>query len=408
MLFTILFALSLLALLSAFFSASETAFVAVNQHELTSPEKKKTLGSALALSLLKQPEKTLTLILLGNNFANVCFAALVTFLTLFYGNENLLFVSSILTTFFILIFCEVFPKTIALYYPEKLSRSNALLLYPFMKLLNPFVLFISGWTIFFRRVFFPAKLNEAAQLTSSRATIRSAVLDARGILSQSQTDMLLGAIEVGSMQVEEIMKPLHLSKNLNIAEDLTSIKPFLKKESGRVVLVYRRNFANCLGFLTRHQIKLLLGNNSLTKRNILKAITKPVYIPANVDLPEQIKIFVDKNIEQALVVDEYGELQGVLSLYDIITKIAGQSTSLVKDTQSDSFIVTGDTPLREINQKLGVSLDLTRATTLQGLVYEELEALPAGGVCILKKDIGIEISKVEKGRIMQARIWRQR
>jgi len=406
--FTILLILLLLALLSAFFSASETAFVAVNRHELITSGEKKLLRSHLALFLLQHPEKTLTLILLGNNFTNVCFAAVVTFLTLSYGNENLLFATSILTTFFILIFCEVFPKTIALYYPEKLTRNNALLLYPFMKILNPFVLFISGWTIFFRRVFFTSKLNKTAQLTSSRATIRSAILEARGILSQSQTDMLLGAMEVSSMQVEEIMKPLHLNVNLNLAEDLSSIKPFLKKEYDHSVLVYRRNFANCLGFLTRHQIGVLLKNGNLTKRNILKTITKPVYIPANVNLLEQIKIFIEKNIEQALVVDEYGELQGVVSLYDIITTIAGQSTSLVKDSKSDSFIVTGDTSLREINQKLGVNLDLARATTLQGLVYEELESLPVGGVCILEKDIGIEINKVEKGRIMQARIWRHR
>lgn len=408
MLFTIVLILFLLALLSAFFSASETAFVAVNRHELTNPNKKKSLSVRMVLSLLQQPEKALTLILLGNNFANVCFAAVVTFLTLFYWNESLLFATSILTTFFILIFCEVFPKTIALYYPERLSRSNALLLYPLMKILNPFVLLISGWTVFLRRVLFPSKLNKAAQLTSSRATIRSAVLEARGILSESQTDMLLGAIDVGSMQVEEVMKPLHLGTNLNLAEGLGSIRSFLKKASSHSVLVYRRNFANCLGFLTSQQVETLLKNGDLTKRNILKTITKPVYIPANVNLLEQIKIFTEKNIEQALVVDEYGELQGVVSLYDIMTNITGRSTSLVKDSQSDSFIVTGDTSLREINQKLGVNLDLTRATSLQGLVYEELESLPVGGVCILEKDIGIEITKIEKGRIMQARIWRQR
>lgn len=407
MLLSLILILVLLALFSAFFSASETAFVAVNRHELSSQSPRENFSSRLALSLLKRPESTLTLILFGNNFTNVCFAAFITFLTISYGSENLLFASSVLTTFFILIFCEVFPKTIAFYYPEKFARNSSFLLYPLMRLLSPLVLLISAWSVFLRRVLFSPNRNKNVATISSRAAIRGAVLDSRGILSESQTDMLLGAIEVSSMRVEEIMKPLHLSASLNLAEELSSIRSLLRKEGSRSVLVYRRNFSNCLGFLTRQQIASLLKNDDFTKRQILKMIEKPVYIPANVGLLEQIKVFIERNMERGLVVDEYGELQGVVSLYDIMTTIIGQTSSMVKESQSDVFIVSGDSSLREINQKLGVNLDLTKATTLQGLVYEELESLPAGGVCILEKDIGIEITKVEKGRIVHARVWRQ-
>ena len=406
MTYMFLILLAILAIASLFFSASETAYVAINKHELQQSGKP-SLSSKLALKLLSRPEKMLSLILLGNNFANVSFAAFVSALTIRYGNENLLFLTSALTTLFILIFCEVFPKTIAFYYPRQIVLISSLLLFALQKLLSPFVFFVGGFSVFLRKFFFPPQKEKNYAAARSLGVIRGAVLESKGFLSDSHRKMLLNVLELGGFRIEEVMKPLALLESVNLAEKMEKIKKQLGESSNRDLLFYRHNFKNCLGLLRDRQRNRLLADAHLTKRKILSLIEKPVYIPGSVNLLKQLDFFIAENADQVLVVDEYGDLQGAVSLHDIMASIAGKITFLMQESPSGAFVVSGNTPLREISKNLGINLDVSKATTLQGLVYERLESLPSGAVCILEEGFRMEITELEKGRIISARIWRQ-
>ena len=402
--YVFLMVLAALTLASCFFSASETAYVTISKHELQLADKR-SLSSRLALQLLSQPERMLSLILLGNNFANVSFAAFVSAITVFYADEGLLFLASALTTLFLLIFCEVIPKIIAFYYPRSVVRMSAPLLFVLQKILIPLVLLIGGISIVLRKFLFSPKKEYAA--SRSLSIIRGAVMEAKGALPAAHCDLLLNFLELEGIRVEEVMKPIAEWASVDIADDLSVIRKRFGRSPHEDLLVYRRNFKQCLGLLGRMQRRSLASDPGMTKRKLLSAVEKPVYIPGSVNLLRQLDFFISKKIELFWVVDEYGELQGTVSLHDIMANLSGKTTFLMQENPTGAFIVSGNTPLREISKRLNVRLDVSAATTLQGLVYERLESLPLGAVCILEEGFRIEITELEKGRIVRAKIWRQ-
>lgn len=400
-----LYLLAFLFLCSMFFSAAETAYFSVNKYRLAGEAQ--GLTAQLTLKLYKRPDRLLSLVLLGNNFVNVSIAAIFSLLTVRYAGEHFLFLTSLGTTFLILVFCEAVPKSFALRYSLGFVKASALILYPLQKILTPVLFLIGGFIETIHKFGARLKGKEEGVGEQSFTELRGAVLEARNILSEPHRNMLMFILDIRYMLVEEVMVRLGEFESLDLNGSSGDILRDAAAANRTHLVVYRNSLTNCLGFINASQLVSLFRTSRPTKRTIRALVEKATYIPGGVTLLNQLEHFVESEHNHAFVVDEYGEIQGMIGLHDIMGRITGSIGSLTQLSADGSLLVNGDTSLRDINKKLGVNLALKQATTLQGWMQERVESLPAGPICLLEDNCRIEIYEVKKGRIVTARIWRQ-
>ena len=394
-----------LLLSSMFFSSSETAYFSVNKHRLQE-EAKKSWTARIALRLLEKPDRLLSLILLGNNFVNVLFAVTVTLFFVLFSGEHLLLFSSLGTTIIILIFGEILPKSFALRYSLGIVKVGSLVLYPLQKILNPVLFLLSIFIETVHKAVGYFHKESTAESEGSFIQLRAAALEAHKILSEPYRNVLMSVLDIRNAVVEEVMIRVSEMESLDLNDPLAEILKRTAAAEENYMVVYHNNLGECLGFINTKQLSSLFRTSKPTKKMIASLIEEANYIPGSVTLLNQLEHFVEKKLNHAFVVDEYGELQGVISIHDIVGRISGRINSFLQTSSDGSLLVEGSTPLREINQELGVELNIGQATTLQGLLQERLESLPSGPVCIREKNCRIEIQLVEKGRIMKAKIVR--
>lgn len=382
-------ALVLLLLISGFFSIAETSLMSLNRYRLRHLVKEGHRGARLASALLAKTDKLLGVILLCNNFANAASATLVTLITveLFGEGEWILMLGTLAVTFAILVFSEISPKVIAAAYPEKLGIFCSYILYPLLKVLYPVVwfinLFVSGLLRLLRvRVNFE---DTAQALTMDE--LRSIVTDAGHFMPKKHRAILLNLFDLEKITVDDVMTAHTMVETIDFDSPLEDILQHISSSHHTRLPVRQGEQEEIIGILhirkVINQLRSYQLDNELNKDILREVIAEPYFIPSGTPLYTQIQQFQENQQRIALIVDEYGEFKGLITLEDILEEVIGDFTtqspsrlgSYRKETDG-SWLVDGSSSLRDLNKKLNLQLPLDGPRTLNGLILEHFEDIP--------------------------------
>lgn len=384
--------LVLLLLISGFFSIAETSLMSLNRYRLRHLVKEGHRGAKLASTLLAKTDKLLGVILLCNNFANAASATLVTVITveLFGEGEWVLMIGTLAVTFAILVFSEISPKVIAAAYPEKLGIMCSYVLYPLLKILYPAVwfvnLFVKGLLTTFR---VNVNFSESTQ-SLTMEELRSIVTDAGHFIPNKNRAILLNLFELEKISVDDVMTAHTQVEMIDFDDSLENILQRISNSHHTRLPVREGDNEELIGILhirkVINQIRLHEKNEDLTKDFLREVIEAPYFVPSGTPLYTQIHEFQENQERIALVVDEYGEFKGLVTLEDILEEVIGdfttQSPSRIGSYRQEtdgSWLVDGSSTLRDLNKKLKLSLPLDGPVTLNGLVIEHFEDIPEAG-----------------------------
>lgn len=408
-------ALVILILLAAFFSCAETGLMAVNRYRLKTKARQKQRYAVRALQLLKRPDRILGTILIGSTFANMLAASLATLLANHYFGDKGAFLVAILLTLVMLIFGEVTPKTLAALNPDKVVRYTVFPVEFMMHIIYPIVWFANANTNFILKLF-KIRMTNLALEPLSREELRSVVYDTTGKISRQYQNMLLSILDLNKLTVDDIMIPRHDLVGIDIEAPWEKILEKLIHFKQDWVPVYREHLDKLIGVLYIHDLLKVLATdkNKIDKELFQQLLHEPYFVPAGTSLSTQLTYFQQGENKLAFIVDEYGEIQGLLTLNAILEEIVGDLTTSVNMgrkivQQSDgSYLVDGAVTVREFNRKTNWNLPLRGPRTINGLIVEYLEALPHINSAVLIGGYPIEIIQVKENRVKLARIFPKR
>jgi Mg2+/Co2+ transporter CorB len=410
---TLLVMIGVLMVLSAYFSGSETAMMALNRYRLRHLAKEGHRGARKASRLLKRPDRLLAGILIGNNLVNFMAASVGTVLGLrLFGDTGVILAPVILTLLF-LIFSEVAPKTIAAQRPESIAFPSAYVLQPLLKLLHPGVVFINFFANGIIRPLLPAQAPTVeTHDVLTQEELRTVVTEGVTMPQQGQS-MMLGILDLDKVTVDDIMVPRDEIVGLDIDADMKELIEIMATSRHTRLPVYRESMNNILGILHLRRVVRHLHSDRLTRTDLLQLTEEPYYIPEATPLHTQLVNFQKEKKRIALVVDEYGEIMGLVTLEDILEEIVGEFTTdyaaslpEVHPQPDGWFVIDGLTPLRDINRTLGWDLPTLGPKTLNGLVLEHLEALPENNLCLAIGEYRIETLQIKDTVIKNLKITR--
>lgn len=404
--------LILLLVISGYFSGSETGMMALNRYKLRHLANQGHRGAKRVEKLLSRPDRLIGLILIGNNLVNILASAIATILGMrLYGDMGVAIATGALTLV-VLVFAEVTPKTLAALYPERVSYASSVLLQVLMKLLYPLVVFVNAITNgFLRLVGLRVNNNDDADLSSDE--LRTVVNEAGGLIPRRHQDMLLSILDLENVTVEDLMVPRNEIAAINVNDDWKSIVRQLSHSAhGRIVL-YRDNIDEVVGMLrVREAYRMMMDKNDFSKENLLRAADEVYFIPEGTPLNIQLLKFQRNKQRIGLIVDEYGDIQGLITLEDILEEIVGEFTTSISPTlaeeitpQADgSLIIEGSANIRDLNKSLNWVLPTDGPRTLNGLILEHLEDIPDSQLSIEVSGYQMEIIEVADNMIKTVRI----
>jgi len=402
--------LGLLILLSAFFSSSETGLMSLNRYRLKYLAEKGNRGAKLARQLLERPDRLLGLILLGNNFVNILASAIATILALRYFGEAGIAIATGLLTFIILIFAEVAPKTLAALHPERIAFPAAYIYTPLLKTIYPLVYIVNSIANALLRLFGVNPENSETEGVSVEE-LRSVVMETSTRVPQKHQDMLLGLLNLEHATVDDIMVPRNEITALNLNENWDDIIDDLTTCQRTRLPVYRDDINNIVGVIHMRRVINLLSRNELTVENLEQQIRDAYFIPEGTSLYQQLLNFQKNKRRTALAVDEYGDLQGLVTLEDILEEVVGEFTTdspvnnnNIINQDDGSFLIAANTHIREINRSLNLTLPTDGPKTLNGLILEYLQSIPTTGTSLLIADHPVEVIKTQNNAVQMARL----
>ncbi len=406
--------LAILLIISGYFSSSETGMMSINRYRLRHLVKNKHKGAKRVEKLLARPDRLIGLILIGNNLVNIMASSIATVIgmRLFAQNEALgIAVATGLLTIIVLIFAEVTPKTLAALYPERIAFPSSVLLKPLLVIFYPLVWlvnFISNGMLKIFRV--NIKGNNSSALNSDE--LRTVVHEAGAMIPQRHQDMLLSILDLEKVTVDDIMVPRNEIIAIDINDDWEVLLRQLRNISHTKVLLYRDNIDDAVGFVhTRDALRLLL-KEQFDKTSLLRAVKELYFIPESTPLNVQLLKFQRKKERIGLIVDEYGDIQGLVTLEDILEEIVGDFTTTMAPSVSEeieaqpdgSFIIDGTANIRDINKEMNWQFPIMGPKTLNGLILEYLEDIPEPNISVKINGYPIEVLEVEKNVIQRVRI----
>ncbi|MDC1290060.1 CNNM domain-containing protein [Candidatus Thioglobus sp.] len=399
--------LFVLILASAFFSASETSMMALNRYRLKTLSSKNNLQAQRVERLLKNIDYLIGGILLGNNFVNILAASIATLLALKIWGEGSVIIASLALTLVILIFAENTPKTFAAKNPEKIALPASWLLDLLIKIFKPLIYLIS---LISKSILNFLGLKNISKDILNSEELRMAVVDSKSVLSKSYQNMLLNIIDLEKVKVDDIMIPHHelVSADINNEEELFEQ---LKRIQHTRLLIFDGSENNIIGTIHMRDVVNIYARDEINMAKIKEIIREPYFIPEGTPLSQQLEHFKTQKRRLGIVVDEYGEVQGMVVLDDILEEIVGQFTSSQGESideiniQSDgSYLVDPRISIRELNVKLKVSLPFDNAKTLNGLILEQLQSFPQHNVSFKVDSLIIEIVQVNKQGVKLVKI----
>lgn len=406
--------LVLLIICSGFFSSSETSMMSLNRYRLRHMAKNKHKGALRASKLLAKPDRLIGTILTGNNLVNFAAAALATIISqrLWPDNPDLaVFVNTILFTLVVLIFAELTPKTLAAMHPEKVAFPAARALVGIQWLLTPFVWFVNTIASGLLKL---AKVDTNATPDNlSTEELRTVVNEAGTMIPKRHQHMLISILDLEKMAVNDIMVPRNEVVAINLDDDIDEIVEQLRSTQHTRLPVYRGDINNVVGLLHTRNASRFLTNPNFDKSDILQECRDPYFIPESTPLHTQLFNFQKQQRRIALVVDEYGDVQGICTLEDILEEIVGEFTTDnaaienpdFKRLNDGSTLVDGTAYIRDINKALGWEFNITGPKTFSGLIVEFLETIPDGPACLTLEGKRIEILKVEGNTVKLSRVF---
>ena len=405
--------LAVLLLLSGFFSASETAMMAINRYRLKHQAEQGFRGARLTLALLSQTDKLLGVILLGNNLINTGAATLSTLIAirLFGQGEIILFAATSLLTFFILVFSEVTPKVIGASYPERIAYPASFVLTPLLRLAYPLVwfvnLFVQGLLKLLR---IKPRQDEGGNMLGLEE-LRTVVLESAKLLPREHRRILLNILGLESITVDDVMTPRNQIETIDLADEPDKISRQIATSHHTRLLVYEDSLDRIIGILHVRRILHAMASDEFTHEAVREILQEPYFVPAGTPLFKQLRQFQENQKRLALVVDEYGELQGLVTMEDLLEEMVGEfttqapaQTGWLRQMEDGSWLVEGSALVRHVNRKLGLDFPLDGPKTLNGLLLEYLEDIPEAGVSVKIGDIPIEIVQTQDRAVKVARI----
>jgi Mg2+/Co2+ transporter CorB len=404
-----------LILLSAFFSASETSMMAINRYKLRHLAAKQHKAAQRVTNLLAYPDRLIGVILLGNNFVNILASSIATVIAINLIGEAGIPIAAALLTVVILVFSEVTPKTIAAIHPERVAFPASIIIKPMLHVLYPLVwlLNIAGDNLL--KLFGISKHNDDAYRLSSDE-LRTVVHEAEGMIPKRHQQMLLSILDLEKVSVDDIMVPRHEIVGIDLNLPLESIKEQLSNTQHTRLPIYRENIDNVIGILHLRHIIRPLENGNLTRTD-LENLTKDLYfVPEGTPLNTQLLNFQRHKRRIGLVVNEYGDIQGLVTLEDILEEIVGDFTSNPMEILSPdfrllddgSYLVDGGVTVRELNRAMKWHLPTDGPKTLNGLILEYLEAIPESGVSLRLDGYPMEIIQTGDRVVKTVRIYPNR
>lgn len=405
--------LAILIVISGYFSSSETGMMSLNRYRLKHLSNQGHKGAKRVEKLLQRPDRLIGLILIGNNLVNILASAIATILGMrLYGDLGVAMATGILTLV-ILVFAEVTPKTLAAMYPERVSYSSSLLLNVLMKLLSPLVILVNLITNGFLKILgLNTTHNDKDKLNSEE--LRTVVHEAGGLIPRRHQDMLISILDLEHVTVNDIMVPRSEITGIDINDDWKSIsRQLTHSPHGRIVL-YRDQIDEVVGMLRlREAYRFMLEKNEFTKETLLRAADEIYFIPEATPLNSQLLKFQRNKERIGLVVDEYGDIQGLITLEDILEEIVGEFTTSIAPSLSEeitpqtdgSFMIEGSANIRDINKGLKWDLPTDGPRTLNGLILEHLEEFPETNITLEIEQHSMKIIDVEENKITLVRVY---
>ncbi len=402
-------ALLVLILLAAWFSAAETAVMALNRQRLRQLAESGHAGASRVQRLLREPERYLGLVLLGNRFVLILLTQIATLAALhWFGDLNLLLVTGAVTLVVVL-FAELVPKSAAAAHAEQIAYPSSLLLAPLLQLLQPLLAALSGLS----RLWLRAETAGHARDPADREELRTAMREAGALIPQQHRDMLFGLLDLEDVTVEDIMVPRADIVAIDLDTPWVDIAEQLKSCRHTRVPCYRGTLDHVVGILHMRNLSRLFRPSAELDATQLEALLTPAhFVPVKANLYAQLVNFQRERQRLALVVDEYGEIEGLVTIDDLLEQVVGKFTTVpqfgVREVyrQADgSFVVDGTANVRELNRAFGWTLPEHGPKTLNGLILEALEDIPDAGTSLRIGDYTIEVVHSSEHAVRSARVF---
>jgi Mg2+/Co2+ transporter CorB len=397
---------------------AETALMAANKYRLKHLAKRGHRAAITTLWLLERTDKLLSLVLIANTLINAMATALVTAIAiLFFGHEeSVITIATASVAFLLIVFAEIAPKVIGATYPERISLGTSVVLRPLMKLAKPAIWFVN---LFVSAILRPLGIRadaDAHQQRLSPEELRTVVLEGGSFIPQKHKSILLNLFDLEKISVEDIMTPRSQIEALNLALPVEAIKAELITCYHRKLLVYEGEINKVVGVLpVRRAVGLLNQADELTVDHFRALLTEPYFIPQDTGVFTQLQYFQENKERLGIIVDEYGEVQGLVTLEDIIEEMIGDfTTSTPGNARADAMawnakgecLLEGSTPLRDINKKLSLDLPLDGPKTVNGLLLELLQEIPEFPIALKVGPCVIEVVQVQNQSIKIVKLLR--
>lgn len=399
--------LVVLIFLSAFFSGSETGMMTLNRYRLKHLQKQRHRGAMRAGKLLARPDRLIGLILIGNNLVNISASAIATIIAIRLWGDTGVYIATGALTLVILVFGEITPKTYAALHPERVAFPTSLILLPLMKIMYPLVALVNYITNGIMRIFGidPAKHSDSH---ISADELRTIVTDASQHIPARHRELLLNILDLEHVSVDDIMVPRSEVYGIDLDDSDEEILLRIQTSAHTRLPVWRDDINNIVGVLHMRNISRVIQKDGLDRAALEREMDKPYFIPEITPLHTQLMNFQKKKMPLAVVVDEYGEVMGLVALEDILEEIVGEFTSNFAETtesillqRDGTYIIDGTTNIRDINKSLNWNLPTDGPKTLSGLMLETLESFPDGHAGLTIGDYRLEILAL-KGNVVQS------
>ena len=397
-------------LLSAFFAGSETALMSLNRYRLRHLAKAGHRGAQLAERLLKRPDRLIGLMRLGDTLSNVAATSITTLIALQIGGDKAVAVAGLLLILALLIFSEITPKTLAALYPERFGFPAAFIYWPLLKVLWPVVWVVNSFTRGMLRIL-NIKVDQAPLHSMSSEELRSVVTEAGALIPKRHQRMLLSILDLEKITVEDIMVPRNEISGIDMDAEWDEIVHLLQNSQHTRMPVYEGSIDKVIGFVHARQALHLLSREDADKEALKEILREAPFVQEGTSLQRQLLNFQNAKKRIGLVVDEYGDIQGLVTLEDILEEIVGEFTSdpaahhkdVYKETET-SYLINGSANVRALNRVLHLKLPIDGPKTLNGVILEFLEAIPQPGTALKLHGHSFEIVQTTDTAVKTARL----